>query len=137
MILICALLYSPKKYDSYFKEIWHFKTHEWVRQFLDISSTWEDIRRGFHKNPKEAERKIRKYGFTFRITTDLSDFDRFYHDMFVPHIQNQHGPHAYIDPYDEMKPFFRKGFYWKSLRKATPYQVGCVLWMMRCLFLGE
>jgi len=106
---MCVAL-LPLGHEVGFDDIIHFKAQEWVHQILDISSPWEKIKERFHKNPKETMRKIRKYNLTYRISHDISDFELFYYQMFLPLIRKQYGNSAYTDTYQEMKEYFDKGF---------------------------
>lgn len=100
----------PARREADFSAMLHFTTREWVHQILDTSVSWEEIRRAFHKNPKETLRKIRKHGLTFTTSFDGRDFDLFYKRMFLPLIRNRHGDSASLDGYEEMKHYFLRGF---------------------------
>ena len=105
-----CIVVLPISYDSDLEGAYNFKTPEWVSQVLDISGSWENIRKSFHKAPKKTERKIIKYGLTYNISNDINDFKHFYYQMYLPLIEKQQADHAYIDTYEEMLPFFLKGF---------------------------
>ncbi len=47
--------------------------------------------------------------FSCRVSNDLKDFDSFYNEMHVPHIQKRFGNLSELEPYDEMKDSFLKG----------------------------
>jgi predicted N-acyltransferase len=51
----------------------------------------------------------RNPNFSCRVSNDLKDFDFFYNEMHVPHIQKRFGDLSELDPYDEMKDSFLKG----------------------------
>lgn len=106
---LCVAIF-PENYERYLPGMYSFKSHEFVRQMLNVSGAWEDIRRQFHRNPRETERKIRKYNLSYRITHRLEDYDFFYERMFLPHIKKQFGSIAYIDTYEDLKSYFLKGF---------------------------
>ena len=99
----------PIKYESDFRDLYKFKTYDWVRQVLDISGPWEEIKKGFHKDPKEVNRKIGKYGYTHKISHDLNDLDTFYRHMYLPSII-KFGDGAQITKYEWMKSVYLKGF---------------------------
>jgi len=99
----------PIRYESDFRDLYKFKTCKWVRQVLDISGPWEEIKKGFHKNAKEVNRTIRKYGYSHKISHDLNDLDTFYRQMYLPSI-TKFGDGARIIKYEWMKSFFSKGF---------------------------
>lgn len=101
----------PVEYDSSLNGAYSFKCQEYIRQIIDTSGSWEDVRAGFCKKKRQITNKFEtRYGLGYRISNDLKDFDLFYHRMHVPHIRKQFGDRAEIDSYDDMKKFFLKGF---------------------------
>lgn len=101
----------PKKYDVTFKEICAFKGDECVGQMIDISGTLDEIKKNFHKKKRQISNNlIPNSGLTYRISNDVKDFNLFYHQMFLPLMQNKHGENATIESYEEMMQHFQQGF---------------------------
>ncbi len=100
----------PQRYESNFRGLYNFKCREWVRQVLDISDPWDSIRRRFHKNPKETERKIRKHSLSIRVSNDTGDFDSFFYQMYLPHTLKQFGSLSNVSTYEYMRSVFSRGF---------------------------
>lgn len=100
----------PTAYESTFQGLYDYKCTETVRQIIDTSGSWEDIKSAFSATKrKKTNRFTERYGLGSRVSEDLKEFDFFYHRMFVPHIKKRFGELSVIDSYDEMKEFFLKG----------------------------
>jgi len=100
----------PLSYDQNLEKMYDFKSQRGVLQSLDISDSWDNIRRLFHENPIETERKIRKYRLSSKISNSIEDFDLFYHRMYLPVIEKQHKTTPVIVSYPELKDIFLNGF---------------------------
>lgn len=100
----------PSRYESQLSGLYNFKGRKLVRQIIDTSGAWEDVRGRFRKSKKYFSNKILKSGFSYRISNDLKDFDFFYYRMFIPLVSKQFGNLSIIDSYEEMKSSFVKGF---------------------------
>ena len=57
----------------------------------------------FTSQNKSDLRRIRRHRFGYRVTTEIQDFDRFYHEMHLPYINNVFGDSAFLMSYEEMK----------------------------------
>lgn len=114
----------PKYYIANFTNMANYRTQAYIRQKIDITSSWEETKKAFHRGPKETERKIRRYGFTCRISHDLQDFDIFYYKMFLPLMDKQYGNSVYIDTYNQLKEYFLKGFLLIVMDKKQPISGG-------------
>jgi hypothetical protein len=100
----------PRAYESTFRGLYDYKCTETVRQVIDTSGTWEDVRSRFSKTKRQiTNRFAEKYGLGYRMSNKLEEFDYFYHRMFAPHIKKRFGELSDIDSYDDMKKFFLKG----------------------------
>lgn len=89
---------------------YHFRGQDKVQQKIDISAPWEEIRKRFHSNARDTERKVRKYGFTCHISRDPKDFQYFYQQMYLPHTQRKFGIVAAVDPISWQSEKFGDGF---------------------------
>jgi hypothetical protein len=70
----------------------------WVRQEVDLGSTWEDVLKVLHRSARgEQMRKIRKNCLTAVTTTDPAAVLSFYDTMYVPHTRRRFGPAATVD----------------------------------------
>ncbi|MBP7528269.1 MAG: hypothetical protein KA801_10105 [Syntrophorhabdaceae bacterium] len=101
----------PLKYEPEFRKLAHFKSQTLVCSFIDTSCGWEDVRKRFQHDKRQFSNKMdRKPIFTCRISKDPKDFDFFYNEMYVPHIQKRFEDLADLDSYDQMRGSFLKGF---------------------------
>jgi hypothetical protein len=70
----------------------------WVRQEVDLGSTWEDVLKVLHRSARgEQMRKIRKNCLTAVTTTDPAVVLSFYDTMYVLHTRRRFGPAATVD----------------------------------------
>jgi hypothetical protein len=101
----------PKRKAAELSRVCKYSGDEWVRQYIDTSGNWEEIKRHFHKTKRQVSNQIRhKYGMSCRISNDLNDFNLFYYRMYVPHTRIKFDNLAYIASYETMKGYFEKGF---------------------------
>jgi hypothetical protein len=100
----------PKAYESTFRGLYDYRGTEAVRQVIDTSGSWEDVRSRFSKKRRQITNEFpEKTGLAYRMSNGLEEFDFFYHRMHVPHIKKRYGELSGIDSYDDMKKFFLKG----------------------------
>jgi hypothetical protein len=100
----------PSFYDAMFRPLCDFKGREQVRQVIDTSIGWEEMRRYFVKKKRQISNNFaEKTGLSYRLSRDDAEFDHFYYRMHVPHIQRRYGHLSAIDSYATMRKFFRKG----------------------------
>ena len=98
----------PNRYEASLRGIYSYRATKNVRQETDISAPWEELVHSW-QNYSETARRVRKAGLQVRISHEPRDFDFFYHHMFLPHVGKQYGQRAYVDSYEEMKPWFDRG----------------------------
>jgi hypothetical protein len=80
-----------------------------VRQVVDISPGWEEITRRFSNKNVRTPRRIRQFGLEYRVSKEAADLDRFYYQMYLPHVQ-KFGASVVVDSYGEMRSWFSQGF---------------------------
>ncbi len=109
----------PGKYEPEFRGLYTFRGQEYVRQIIDTSGPWDEIRRRFHKNRKQISNSLaRKY--RYRISADIKDFDFFYRLMYLPHTRKKFGDLAKITSYEDMREKFLKGFLFVFMENNNP-----------------
>ena len=79
----------------------------WLK--FEIPVEEKDLSRTARLRRRDMERKIRKHSFTSSSSRKEEDFDNFYHNMYVPYIQNRHGEMSAIQEYSLMKKEFLSG----------------------------
>jgi hypothetical protein len=111
----------PKVYDAMFSPLCAYRGQEEVRQVIDTSGTWEEVRARFSKKRRQMTNNFgARYGLTYRISHADEDFDFFYHRMHVPHIRRRYGDLSEMDSHASMREFFHKGFVLFVLREGVP-----------------
>ena len=111
----------PKLYDNLIGPLANYRGQEEVRQVIDTSGTWEEVRARFSKKKRQLTNNFgERYGLTYRISHDEADFDFFYHRMHVPHIRRRYGDLSEMDSHTSMLEHFRKGFVLFVLRQGEP-----------------
>lgn len=111
-----------------------------VRQKLIIEDTWDRVVYKFRKNTrKEGLRRIRKKGFTYKLSNRIEDYKTFYHELHVPHIRMRYGKEAVILPEKYFLRIVRKSVLLQVFHQGK-YVAGVVLYQsgnrMISLWLG-
>ena len=78
-----------------------FQVPCWVGGEKDLHASSELARRS--KHIKSDIRRIRNNRLGYRVTSEPGEFDRFYHSMYLPHIQRVFGDKAYLRTYEEIQ----------------------------------
>ncbi len=81
-------------------------TFPWIRQIARL----ED----FHKRKSSINsvfgRKVRKYGYTHRLTQEFKELHLFYHEVYLPYIQSRFGHHTHPRSQKMLETQVRHGF---------------------------
>jgi hypothetical protein len=80
-----------------------------MEMVLDVEGEWQDIERGFHSSAQRELRNTHKSGYDYEVSRSGSDFEMFYHDMYVPSTETRHRDQAVIMPIQEAYQYFRHG----------------------------
>ena len=100
-----------RKWDREFEGLHHLKSPPIVRQVLDLSGDWTDIKKRLNRKKREVFNGLlttNRYGY--RVSRDPRDFERFYYQMYVPHTKKQFQAAARVDSYASLKTNFDNGF---------------------------
>ncbi len=73
----------------------------WVGGEKDLVAAEEFARRSAHI--KSDIRRIRKNRLDYRVTREAEEFHRFYHSMYLPHVQRVFGDRAFVMSYQDMQ----------------------------------
>ncbi|MBK8971425.1 MAG: hypothetical protein IPM37_08710 [Hahellaceae bacterium] len=64
----------------------------WILQKTRLAPVWEDVVAGFRKNTRSTDlRKVRKYGLSYRITSDPEQLALFHDTLFEPYTRQRFG----------------------------------------------
>jgi len=100
----------PVSYEATFRDLYDYRCTETVRQVIDTSGSWDDVRSRFSKKRRQITNEFpQKTGLGYRMSKGPEEFDFFYDRMHVPHIKKRFGELSGIDSYEDMKKFFLKG----------------------------
>lgn len=113
----------PDQHEPSLRGKYNYRATKNVRQESDISEPWEVLTR-LWQNHSETARRIRKAGLQCRISREKAELDRFYKQMFVPHIRKQYGNRAYVDSYEELRQWFERGFLILVEEQSSPVAGG-------------
>jgi hypothetical protein len=97
------VLEAREKVSKLIKRKKDFYIPLWVRGEIDIPLTVSN------KSIKEDMRRIRKNNLTFEVTTEKSQFHRFYHEMYLPYMTHRFGNKALPTRYDELMGYWELG----------------------------
>jgi hypothetical protein len=101
----------PLRCKAKFEGIYDFCGPRSVKQVLDTTGNWEDVKKRFNLSKRNKANRIQKGSeFSYRISREPHDLDFFYHRMFKPHIQKQFGAYASIESLEEMRRSLESGF---------------------------
>ncbi len=82
----------------------------WVEQVLDIARPLDEILAGMNQNLRRNLRKVQQNGFEYSFSTAHEEFDRFYHQMYVPYIRHRHAEWGEeLASYDDAQEEFLRG----------------------------
>lgn len=88
----------------------YIKIPHWIRQQYNVPDSWEAVMQSFRKNTKKTDlRKVRKYKFTYAISTSEADYKTFYHTMHVPYLEKRFDDLVIIEPESKFLRQCRKG----------------------------
>lgn len=108
------LLYTKMLSHENFLQIPH-----WIRQEYNVPDSWEGVLQSFRKNTKKTDlRKVRKYNFSYAISTAENDFKEFYHTMHVPYLQKRFDDLVIIEPEGKFLRQCRKGKLMQIIREG-------------------
>jgi hypothetical protein len=101
----------PRKWDDEMEPLSDLKSPSIVRQMVDISGDWNDIKKRLNRKKREIFNGLSTTNpFEYRISEDAADFEHFYHRMYLPHISRQFGSAARIDSHALLRSSFDEGF---------------------------
>lgn len=90
---------------------------EFVRHILDVRGDWQEVQSRFHKTVRKNDlRRIRKYGYEYDVSHDSQDFEEFYHQMYLPTMEDRHGELSSPKSASEAYQYFRHGFLFRVKR---------------------
>jgi hypothetical protein len=98
----------PTRYYKKFKTDCDFMCQRSVGQSLDVSAHSPSFT-VFNKRMKETEKSIKKYNLSYRVSGSDADFEKFYHNMYIPYAKKRFGKNAMMFSFKKLKNVFKKG----------------------------
>jgi hypothetical protein len=106
-----AIVVLPRKYAGQLEKRAHFKSQTFICSSIDTSGGWDAVKKRFQHNKRQfCNRMDKKPIFSYRTSRELKDFEFFYYEMHIPHVQKRFQELAHVDTYEDMKAMFEKGF---------------------------
>ena len=84
----------------------YFYIPGWVKGNIELPDDYCDIFK--NRRIKRDLNRIKRSNYSYEVTRNNSEFNRFYFDMYLPLIKAQHGEAAIIRTYDDMRRKFKK-----------------------------
>lgn len=82
-----------------------------INMEINTQRSWEDIQRNFRQDSvKKQLRKLNAANFDYVHTTELVDFDHFYHNIYQPFVKERFGQVANISSQQELSLIFSVGW---------------------------
>ena len=78
-----------------------FVLPSWLAGELDVATALASYRG--NESVKTDLRNIRRNGFTYRVTRDPGDIERFYSEMYLPYVRQTHGQGAFVASRKELE----------------------------------
>lgn len=82
-----------------------------VQHLVGVQKSWEEIRSNFRESARKNDvQRIQKFGYEYELSRRPEDLEMFYQTMYVPTMEERHGELASIPPFENLQPYFRRGF---------------------------
>jgi hypothetical protein len=79
-----------------------------VELVIDLPTSLDDYRKGLKGTAKSDLSRIRRYGFTSKVSRDTERLKAFYHGMFLPSMSGRHGGNGYVFPLADLQNIMNK-----------------------------
>ena len=109
----------------------------YVHHILDVQGDWQDVQRRFHRSVRRHElRLIRKYGYKYDVSADRGDFEKFYHEMYLPTMDSRHGELSMPVPVSEAYQYFQHGYLFRVVRDGD-WVSGSICHLQQDVLMGD
>lgn len=80
-----------------------FLIPNWIRGEIDLAVAVQKIKKS--ESVKTDLRKIRQQGLCFEVTKEEHEFERFYHDMYLPYANETFAGMMFLMPHEDLRKF--------------------------------
>ena len=114
------LVESNRLYTGKIRSEGFFAIPEWVEFGREVIAEPKDRFPGASISLKSDLKKIRTAGFEFVVSKDLTDFNKFYKEMYLPHVKKRFGTSSIIKSRKKLQRYFEAGFLFLLLNEGKP-----------------
>ena len=80
-----------------------FVVPNWIRGEVDLAAALQLLKRS--ESVKTDLRKIRQHGYRYEVTQDEHEFERFYHEMYLPYANRTYTGMMFLMPHTDLRKF--------------------------------
>ncbi|NJN92874.1 MAG: hypothetical protein HC875_01655 [Anaerolineales bacterium] len=95
---------------------------------IDLRGSWDDVKKRFHKTVSHTELRLtQKHGYTYQLSYDLQEFECFYHQMYLPTMEDRHGDLNLPLTKEDLAAYLKRGFLFLIKKGEQAVAGGCVI----------
>ena len=123
-------------YSGYLQKNEFTTIPELISMTLDISEPFENIYNKFNKSAKEDIRKIKRYNYSYEISSDLDKLKLFYNNMYMPYTYLRHGKLAICANFFTIRHLFERGGKLMLIKLENNYVFGSLFLIKKNTVIG-
>lgn len=105
-----AMFEMSRLFPFRFSSTYMINTPIWITQELSIPDDLDTMLSGKkYGSIRRIVNRAQRMDFNYYFTRDEADFDLFYHQMYVPLIVNRHKESGYVEPFESLHWWFKRG----------------------------
>jgi len=110
-----------------FSNTYMINTPIWITQELSIPDDLDTMLSGKkYGSIRRIVNRAQRMDFNYHFTHNEADFDLFYHQMYVPLIVSRHKESGYVEPFESLHWWFKRGGLIMITRSGTPVAASLV-----------
>lgn len=107
-----AFVMTSRLFMEKLRKMGYFILPEWIGESMKLdrhSRPWDGLSANTREFVRKTRARIKKYGYSYRVSYDNDDFDNFYRNFYVPSTEDRHKDLAEVQSYDYLKAVFKRG----------------------------
>jgi len=100
------VLHTHRLFQHLIPTLLKFQIPQWIEFERNLTEPLKGRKSQKNDRFSDVQRQIRKHRLSFEWTKDPAWLERFYHEMYVPYIQNRHGDEAFIYSFRTIEKVF-------------------------------